>query len=453
MQLSNPQTLRTLDHRYHLPLFTASAVAMHQSQDLSEEEADLFRMAIIEASKKSGEQSMLTLLTEDNNSGLNRLLARISIQSWNQLAMQLPLRELLRKLQLQLDRFSASLLEKSDLHFNQKTPHFEGRQYQGPMFISAFLIEAVELLQEHQRQLTSFDERLKQIAHAENRIAHALLEELDFTSRTLGVFDGIQFKTLLRRLNTELTAITQLHAEIWSHHGARTSRSAQHFEELLLEASSCLSILSESFNRENLSLLPAERNRFRIYAAWEAWLEAQEKIQILCLESFKPAPETAFSAIGDSDSHHIINHLLDQGMDALEAQNITQKLVQYCQQHQTSLDQLLDAELNNFHESLGQARERKLTLQSKDSVALKHELVQKKESLMQSISEKTPILSGLILLAFALFQPSCGVKTAPRSDELDLRPSVPYHSEQSNFPGKKTEKDKAAQAPEVEKGK
>jgi hypothetical protein len=39
----------------------------------------------------------------------------------------------------------------------------------------------------------------------------------------------------------------------------------------------------------------------------------------------------------------------------------------------------------------------------------------------------------------------CGVKTAPRSDVLDLRPAVPYHAEQRANP---KARDTPAQAPQ-----
>jgi hypothetical protein len=68
----------------------------------------------------------------------------------------------------------------------------------------------------------------------------------------------------------------------------------------------------------------------------------------------------------------------------------------------------------------------------------KHQIVHKKDHLLLSIIQR---LSGITVVVFLLlsFTISCGVKTAPRSDVLDVRPTVPYHAEQRNYPKKNSD--------------
>ncbi len=58
----------------------------------------------------------------------------------------------------------------------------------------------------------------------------------------------------------------------------------------------------------------------------------------------------------------------------------------------------------------------------------KQVVLHRKDKLLHVI--QTNLNRALVLTFLCLYLPGCGVKTAPRSDVLDLRPAVPYHAEQ-----------------------
>ena len=127
----------------------------------------------------------------------------------------------------------------------------------------------------------------------------------------------------------------------------------------------------------------------------------------------------------------LMDTLLREGTAPKEAGEALLALFAYCQTHEISPQEILPGELGHIHRRL--SAESLLVLQkstvpvciSVASPEAKQQLLAKAQTLLQRFT--TYLALGVWCVGFW----GCGVKTLPISDALELRPEIPFHSEQT----------------------
>ena len=124
--------------------------------------------------------------------------------------------------------------------------------------------------------------------------------------------------------------------------------------------------------------------------------------------------------------------LFEKGLTIRDAMKTSEKFFDYCSKNSISPKDIIDGELNRISSHLSAPMLKDLQIFEHDAVFLNHQAEEKekilsKSKLYASYSQSTLAThSQIFLLLLSLFLiPSCGIKTAPKSDIEDFRPEVP----------------------------
>lgn len=395
--------------------------------------------------------SLFQQLTHEKNAAFNILQARLGPYNLNGLLFRWTTSKALENFNYAIWSFAQELLNKAELMFNQPFYLYSGKTcvQRGPF--SYFLVETAGELHKNADDLHLLVRDLRKWSlpkKTDHTFEATLATHLGFESdEDVGLAEW-KLHELLRKTWLQLELLAEFNSHVLKQLSANIKMEAEEPKlRFLLE--DFQSILMSSKGSAPIDFSTAdvmESKRLRMLAAMGECKDIAIEFYQGLLDTIKTSriPSQVPNIWPENESRSIINHLLDRGIAITDARQALAALVLYCHDHAVSPEQLLEAELQRIHPFFDNSSSlflRKASTTDRLSESFneeKHQIVHKKDHLLQSINQR---LLGITAVAFLLVTlgGGCGVKTAPRSTVLDVKPTVPYHAEQRNYPKKNSE--------------
>lgn len=447
MRNSDSPALQRIDAAYSLPFLSACAATLREQGLLSELEADALRISLKERHRQLGEDeaSLFSDLVSESAPLIHLLEARCGTAGLSQLFLAWTAARVLERSTQALEQWASSLLKKAELMFNQEFYIFQGAQCERRTLFSFYLVDTAEQLHEAAQSLLEYGKQLQFATPHSSRASEAgkaweisLSQHLGFhyeQTESAGLERLLEivkkFTLQLEILGDKLQSLSEQFAHNLDH-----LQAIDQWQLLLEDWKSQLSQLKTLDLLHTGSLERMEKKRLRLLSSllnFNDLLGQQEEVSldILKISRLRASRLLLWPQV---EKRELLIDMVVQGVPLATAEQAVQTLEDYCRQHGVAPHQLLASELHRVHPQLHEGILLILQNLSKgrhlgaDALQEKQTILKRKDKLMQALSG--PILASLL----ALFFNSCGVKTAPRSEVLDLRPSVPYHAEQSVRP-------------------
>ncbi|MCX6128761.1 MAG: hypothetical protein NTX25_06815 [Proteobacteria bacterium] len=449
MHISEWLSPQRLDTTYHLPFLSAATAALCEVGLASERDAEQFRDAIKVYQRKRGQEgtALLTQLAHEHSGIITLLQARYGAPGLDTLLFRWTISRAGEDLAHELWNISEDLVRKAELMFNQPMYIIEDGVCEQRSLFSIFLVDFAS-------QLGGIAEQLQTLSRA-LRVLHPILaldprlENLDRSLAAhlgfkLGEAESLPYLHLqgsIRLIYTELTGLFELFQTLLDQlrFNCDAKPQDQALQILLEDSRGELGRLQSTKVYGPAPLPQMEDRRQRLLVGLlnlrEMFSQVRPILQDMLRSSrIRNQQEWLWPA---NERRQLLSSLLSRSIDLTEAEEAIRALEQYCRLHKISPDQLLDAELTHIHAELNEAAMQILSKIAKDKgigQSMSQEklvTLHRKDRLLHVIQSN---LGRAVLLTFlCLSWGACGVKTAPRSDALDLRPSVPYHAEQRSF--------------------
>ncbi len=451
MRLSDTPALRKIDQAYHAPFLTACTAALAAHGYLTDAEAEQLRLQLKERHKVETDETLFEELLQQNSTMLATLRARLGTRNINRLLFRWTAAKALENFNFGIWSFAQELLAKAELMFNQPFIIYSGRVAAQKSPFSFFLVETAGVLHKNADELHAIVQQLKQWSQRKvdpESFEASLVSHLGFTlDDDLGLADW-KLHELLKKTWLQLELLQEFTAHLLAQlrPNLKLEKEEPRLAFLLEDIHNVLQgargLSQVDFNAQDVM----DGKRVRTLSVIQDCKELFFEFYRLTIDSLKSSriPTEAPLVWPEDESRAIINHLLDRGVGINEAQQALKSLIRYCQDHAVSPDQLLEAELQKIHPSFDNTSSlflKKAGASDRLSEAFndeKHQIVHKKELLMQHVNQRLLGITVVLLLLLP-FAAACGVKTAPRSVTLDPRPEVPYHVEQRQPAKKKAE--------------
>ncbi|HET9238827.1 MAG TPA: hypothetical protein VFO10_16340 [Oligoflexus sp.] len=446
MHQSEWPALQRLDLAYTIPFLSASAAAMCELGLASDRDADNLRQTIKDHQRQRGEghKVLLQELMDQNNAIVALLQARYGWDGFDALLFRWTISRAAEDLAHELWNFSEELVKKAELMFNQPMLIMEGDAVERRSLFSIFLVDVAahiggiaEQLQNHglslriHYPLPALDVKL-------DGLDKGLATHLGFT---LGEVEALPYQKLqgtLRLLYVEMENLFALLSATLTQIRANCTGSDhdQAVQMIIEDMEGEMGRLQKTQVYAPAALPQMENRRQRLLgtllAVRSGIHEIRQHFQDILRTSRVKAPLEWVWPV--AERRQLLSALLSRSVSIRDAELAMDALERYCRQHLVAPDQLLGAELNRIHKELDEASLqilRKIAMDKGIGQSLiqeKQVVLHRKDKLLHVI--QTNLSRALVLTFLCLYLPGCGVKTAPRSDVLDLRPAVPYHAEQ-----------------------
>ncbi|WP_141736624.1 hypothetical protein [Oligoflexus tunisiensis] len=455
MHQSEWPALQRLDLSYLLPFLSGCAAALCDLGLATDRDADSLRQTIKDHQKQRGEgqKTLLQELLQQKNSMIALLQARYGAEGLDTLLFRWTINRACEDLATELWNFSEDLIKKAELMFNQPMLIVEQELVERRSLFSIFLVDAATHIGGIAGQLQSLGLNLR--VHYPLPALDTRLDELDKALAThlgfaQGEVEALPFHKLqasLRGVQVELENLLSLLSAtlIQLCFNCTLGDQEQAVQILLEDLQGELGRLQKTQPYAPAPLPQMENRRHRWLGALLAMRSGIHEIRqhfqdILRTSRVKPPAEWIWPM---AERRQLLSALLSRSVSIRDAELAMDALERYCRQHLVAPDQLLGAELHRIHPELDEASLqilRKIAMDKGIGPSLSQEkqvVLHRKDKLLHVI--QTNLSRALVLTVLCLCFPGCGVKTAPRSDVLDLRPAVPYHAEQRTNQ-KRTEK-------------
>ncbi len=452
MRISDAPVLKKMDQSYHVPFITTCTPALSTHAYLSETDNEQLRLILRDRHKAQSNEgeTLFGALTLDSKA-FHVLKTRLGPFHFQGLLYRWTMARALENFNYILWSFAQELLAKSELMFNQPFHLFSGRTcvQHGPF--SYFLVEMAGELHEKADDIHDLVKALKtwsigpvDAASFETTLASHLGFRID---ENTGLSDW-SLHELMKKAWLELEIVQEFYAHLLRQlkFNLKMEQEEPRLRFLLDDFQSLLASTRGLALGDFSSPELVENKRIRTLIAIEESKNLSMEFFELLSQTLKTSrvPHETKKLWSERESRAIINHLMDRGLAIPEAQNALAQLKTYCEEHNVSPDQLLEAELHRIHpffdnnSSLFLKKAGGSERLSESFHNAKQHIVHKKDLLLHHISQRLIGITTVSLLLVG-FAGACGVKTAPRSDVLDARPSVPYHAEQRDYPKKKSQ--------------
>jgi hypothetical protein len=446
MHQSEWPALQRLDLSYTLPFLSACAAALCDLGLATDRDADHFRQIIKDHQRQRGEGQKVLIqeLMDQSNSIVALLQARYGVDGFDTLLFRWTISRSSEDLAHELWNFSEDLVRKAELMFNQPMLIADQDVVERRSLFSIFLVDVAthiggiaEELQKHglslriHYPLPALDVKL-------DELDKALTQHLGFT---LGEVEALPYQKLqstLRLIHVEMDNLLALLTAtlLQIRYNCIGSDHDQAVQMILEDLEGELGKLQKTQVYAPAALPQMENRRQRVLGTLLAMRfgihEIRQHFQDILRTSRVKAPAEWVWPM--AERRQLLSALLSRSVSIRDAELAMDALERYCRQHLVAPDQLLGAELNRIHPQLDEASLqilRKIAMDKGIGQSLVQEkqlVLHRKDKLLHVI--QTNLSRALVLTFLCLYLPACGVKTAPRSDVLDLRPAVPYHAEQ-----------------------
>jgi hypothetical protein len=440
--------------QYTLPFFMASCAALFEKGWITETEADTFRLTLKDYnSMQDGHRgaSLLQALKTEQSIVLDTLLSVLGDTTLHQLLLRWSLSQIAVEVHTKLKSFSRDLLQKSELLFNRSFFLFEGDRCEKRTFFSFFITDFAEKLFESSEGFRGLVDDLKLFPSTSswNSTANRGFESLLAQHLGLHLLDGDSFQAqdlqkisgkMIFHLESSIHKLSYFNEQL--NHNLSASDDIELMEitkeRLLGHLSRLKSIVVDA--RGSLDRL--EYRRQTVIGTYKEILECLESIHQTSLDALKTSKlksSESEASVPSAEFREILGVLLDRGVSFKEAKNSQEKLEAYCAEHRIHPADLLETELSKAHPFLTHEAIQSLRASgighAQPSVVMqeKARAISQKDKILRALSQAI-CLFCMALPVVTFLSVSCGVKTAPRSEILDLRPALPYHANQRAKP-------------------
>ncbi len=446
MHQSEWPALQRLDLSYTIPFLSACAASLCELGLATDVDADSLRQTIKDHQKLRGEghKVLLQELIDQKNSIMALLQARYGLDGFDTLLFRWTISRACEDLAHELWNFSEELLKKAELMFNQPMLIMDQDVVERRSLFSIFLVDVAthigataEQLQNHglslriHYPLPTLDVRL-------DSLDKGLAQHLGFN---LGEVEALPYQKLqstLRLIYVEMDSLFSLLSATLMQLRANciATDHDQAVQIIIEDMEGELGRLQKTQLYAPAALPQMENRRQKLLGTLLAVRSGIHEIRqhfqdILRTSRVKSPAEWIWPM---AERRQLLSALLSRSVSIRDAELAIDALERYCRQHLVAPDQLLGAELNRIHPQFDEASLqilRKIAMDKGIGQSLNQEkqvVLHRKDKLLHVI--QTNLNRALVLTFLCLYLPGCGVKTAPRSDVLDLRPAVPYHAEQ-----------------------
>lgn len=454
MRLSDQPALQRIDSAYHTPFLSACASALAEEGLLSDMEADQLRLILKDRHRTRDETSLFTVLLNEKNAAVTHLQARFGLSGLNEILFRWTIARGVEDLNLVLWSLAQDLIKKAELMFNQTFFLYAGDLCERRTLFSFFLVEFASELHEEADRMHAMAKNLRKLRAGgvsflqdESNLESVLAAHLGFEFEADQGLHLWRLQKNLKVLHTHLSLIGDVfqHALEQLRPNVNLKENDERLKLLLDDWVSVLGQLQATSLYWPASLEIMETKRLRLLASLVSCKELVMDIHSTLTEALKTSRIKApgNDVWPEAEKREVLSRMLARGVGLAEAEMALQSLQQYCKQHNIAPQQLLDAELQRIDPKLDEPTLQILKKMASDKGVgsqLSNEkqiVLHRKDQLMNAIQGRLGPALLALLIAFSGFLPACGVKTAPRSDVLDLRPSVPYHAQQRADPPKK----------------
>jgi hypothetical protein len=446
MHQSEWPALQRLDLAYTIPFLSASAAALCELGLATDRDADSLRQTIKDHQRQRGEgrRVLLQELMDQNNAIVALLQARYGCDGFDALLFRWTISRAAEDLAHELWNFSEELVKKAELMFNQPMLIMDGDVVERRSLFSIFLVDVATHIGGIAEQLQNNGLSLR--IHYPLPALDVKLDGLDgglaqHLGFTLGEVEALPYQKLqgtLRLLYVEMENLFALLSATLTQIRANCTGSDhdQSVQMIIEDMEGEMGRLQKTQVYAPAALPQMENRRQRLLgtllAVRSGIHEIRQHFQDILRTSRVKAPLEWVWPV--AERRQLLSALLSRSVSIRDAELAMDALERYCRQHLVAPDQLLGAELNRIHKELDEASLqilRKIAMDKGIGQSLiqeKQVVLHRKDKLLHVI--QTNLSRALVLTFLCLYLPGCGVKTAPRSDVLDLRPAVPYHAEQ-----------------------
>jgi len=446
MHQSEWPALQRLDLSYTLPFLSACAAALCDISLATDRDADSLRQTIKDYQRQRGEgqQPLLQQLMQQKNAIIALLQARYGAEGLDTMLFRWTISRAAEDLAAELWNLSEDLVKKAELMFNQPMLIIENDRVERRSLFSIFLVDVATHIGGIAGQLQSLGMSLR--VHYPLPSLETRLDGLDSALAThlgfaLGEVEALPYQKLqgsVRQINVEMESLFALLSAtlLQLRFNCTAGDHDQAVQMMIEDLEGELGRLQKTPLYAPAALPQMENRRHRLLGTLLAVRSGIHEIRqhfqdILRTSRVKPPAEWVWPV---AERRQLLSALLSRSVSSSDAELAMDALERYCRQHLVAPDQLLGAELNRIHPELDEASLqilRKIAMDKGIGQSLSQEkqvVLHRKDKLLHVI--QTNLSRGLVLTFLCLCLPACGVKTAPRSDVLDLRPAVPYHAEQ-----------------------
>lgn len=446
MHSSERPALQRLDMSYTLPFLSACAAALCELGLASDRDADSLRETVKDHQRQRGEgrEPLLAQLMQQKNSIVALLQARYGAGGLDTFLFRWTMARSGEDLAGEIWGLSEDLIRKAELMFNQPMFLIEQGSIERRSLFSIFLVDVATHLGGIAAQLKTLAESFRihyPLPSLDTRLDgldQGLATHLGFILGEVEALPDQRLQTDIRQVQLEKENLLALLSAtlLQLRFNCDAPEQDQAMLSIIEDLSGELAGLQKTPIYAPAALSQMENRRLRMLGTLLAFRLGIQEIrqhfqELLRTSRLRTAQEWIWPL---AERRQLLSALLSRSVSIGDAELAMEALERYCRQHLVAPDQLLGAELNRIHPQLDEASLqilRKIAMDKGIGQSLSQEkqvVLHRKDKLLHVI--QTNLSRTLLLTFLCLYFPACGVKTAPRSDVLDLKPSLPYHAEQ-----------------------
>lgn len=434
--------LLRLDNTAVIKLLTGCAAALADRGIFSSHDADDLRIALGGLQNESEPRPLLRALHEQQNEFLTMLFARYGHLGFCQNIFRYTVDLALKESSHALSELGETILSKSKIVFNRPFYIYLSGQCERRTLFSSVLVELAEAVDHTCRTLDQaseilsvlFPSSLSNSSSEDKLIDERVRQEVGFASvahDALGFCREEAARALIVAAFTGLSSAIKDFAEQLKFNKFRDDTSAT---LLLCESMQADVQLLGSFAFPKTTDLSAWEVRRKIFVGsirnlnhHTRQLAQQFQNTLTKLSNIQGATQ---AAVPEDVIRGMSTAMIKDGTAPLKAVSAACALVRYCEMHQVTADRILPAELAKIDPCLSTASLEILKSgENRPTDAdLKQQNLERQQSLLQRFHAKLT-QAGVLVISFFMVLGGCGIKMAPKSELIDYRPPVRYHSQ------------------------
>jgi hypothetical protein len=452
---------RRQDNSQIVQVLTTVASCLNDHERLSLKEIHDFRISMVGAQKATewGQQSILVGLAKENNSFLTQLMQRYGLRGLCLNIFRYSAGAAVSQTIGILSEIGAALIEQTKVYFNRPFYlHFDG-SCERRILSSQIILDLADFFGVATQTLTQAVNQMKTLVPADLFFEDPVDKIIDDKIATMVGFSHstpeylpfkrerdlrLAFSATMQNVGlTCLEFIEQIKCNLDApYHDLRVSceilaAETAKFSSLPLELSDDLQLWEERRYNLKESIVQINHVLENLGAAL---------VKSLSLMSKASAREN----IPNSLLRNVSSTLIYQGAHPVQAALAAKQLSDYCVAHALTPDKVIESELKKINpllnkESLATFQKANIGKGLDESGAeFKEQLLKKSSVLSELFSKALQANQTWLAILLTIFLSSCGLKTAPRSDIDDFRPSIPFKAKQQKQPATPNQEEEPA---------
>lgn len=429
--------LQRLDNAAVFEFLTSAASALSGEGLLSTKDVDDLRVALsgVTSVADSRDRPVLLELDRQHAEFLVILRARYGTTNLCLNLLRYSLRSGLAETRRLVADFGQNLVKKAELNFNRPVMLAGAGRAQRHALYSTLIIDFSSALADAGQTLDAVHAELCRMnGHAmaggtpgDAAVDSALATALGFKGVTHHSLPGLEERAAKRKLATALLTLAEAALGVTDAAG----REGGYATALACEAltAECQRLLTLEFPASE-NLIDWEVRRRSLVASLRGVNLALGSVANASLAAIGAgAPDTP-APFPEAAKRRIVTDLIATGIGGKAAWSAAESLLRYVEEQKIAAEQLIPGELARIHPALTGDSLATLQRLAKDRSTMSEAAVEKADTrarskaLAERFQRTLAELAVLALVCWTAF--GCGLKTAPRSDVLELRPDIPF---------------------------